>query len=249
MADTDQASDQPQAQEREDQSGLLHELKVGEMRMERAYRLDLHVGTRMMLRFGWGEEKHAIKVPGELVGYAHYEFIIVRVMPVPGLLPRVSQGGMVSVRFLNNDGAANIFQTEMLSYLSRPTLLLTLAYPQMTNTVQVRKHKRIASTLPVLVTKDKQEASGIISDISRGGCRLIMDMRGQDFVRQISVGDKLNILVPLKLRENLDSIYTTVKNIETDQFRLIMGLAFEPLPNNVFQQLSTFLSNTQILLS
>lgn len=227
---------------------LLQELTIGEMRMERTYRLNLRIGTRMLLRFGWGDEKNAMDVPAEIVGYSHYEFIILRLQPAPGLLPRINQGGRVSARFLS-DRAANLFQSEILGHLSRPALLVTLAYPNIMNTVQVRKHKRINSTLPVLVKKDGMEAAGIISDISRGGCRLVMDVRGQGLARVTAIGDKLELLVPLELRKNLENIYTTVRNIETEQYRMIMGLSFQPLSPEASRQLDAFLANSQILLA
>lgn len=219
-----------------------------EGKLERTYRLALSMGSRMMLRFGWGDAKSSLNLPAELVGYVHYEYLLVRVQPTPGLLPRVNQGEPVRVRFMSNGDAA-MFQTEILGHLNRPSIVLALAYPHTMNTVQVRKHKRISCALPVRVAKDGQKIAGIISDISRGGCRLLIDMRGQGGCRAINVGDSVSLVVPLDMEKGLENIQAMVKNIETEQFRMIMGLFFEPMHSGTMQLLETFLTNTEILLS
>lgn len=226
----------------------LNEARPGEMRLERTYRLDLRVGARAMLRFGWGDGKNALELPAELIGYSHYEFMLVRVQPVPGLLQRTGHGELVQMRFLS-DGEATIFQTEIISYLQRPGIILTLAYPQTMNIVQVRKHKRLACVLPVRAGKDGRKLSGIISDLSRGGCRMIADVRGQSAFRSLAVGDILELVVPLDIEKGLENIKAMVRNVETEQFRMILGLSFEPMSSQTLQLLDNFLSNTEILLS
>lgn len=218
-----------------------------QVRLERSYRLELHIGARMMLRFGWGNEKNSTEVSGELVGYTHYEFLLVRVQPSPGLLPRINQSECVSVRFLN-EGAASLFQTSILGHISRPSLILSLAYPNFMNTLQIRRHKRVSCALPVIIGHKEQKGSGIINDLSRGGCRLIMDMRGQSLTRDINVGDTIELNVPLDLAKGLEVLHAVVKNAEIEQYRLIMGLAFQPMHSQSEQLLEAFLANTEILL-
>lgn len=219
-------------------------------KLERTYRLSLNVGSRMMLRFGWGDG--ALELPGELVGYTHYEYLLAHIQPAPGLLARVGQGEPVHVRFMS-DGEACIFQTEVIGHLNRPSLILAMAYPHTMNTVQVRKHKRISCALPVRVVPvgsgEPQKIAGIISDISRGGCRLLIDMRGQSACRGIAVGGLVNLVVPLDVEKDLENIQATVKNVETEQHRMLIGLSFEPMPSRTGQLLESFLANTEILLS
>lgn len=231
----------------EEKSGYPDEMRPGEVRLERTYRLELRVGERMMLRFGWGDVKSSLETPAELVGYGHYEFMLVRVQPSPGLLPHLAQGERVHVRFLS-EGMAAIFQTEVLSHLTRPGIVISLAYPHVMNTVQVRKHKRLACALPVAAECDGASLPGIISDISRGGCRMILDIRGQSRAKSLALGDALRLRAPLALDKPLEPIEATVKNVETEQHRLIMGLAFGPMPAKTAQMLGTFLANTEILL-
>lgn len=229
-------------------STATQEARPGEVRLERTYRLDLRIGERMMLRLGWGDEKNSLEAQGELVGYGHYEFILVRLQPAPGLLPRICQGERVTVRFLS-EGAAAIFQTEVIGHLTRPSVIVALAYPTVMNTVQVRRFKRVTCALPVLVSKGGQQGNAIISDISRGGCRMIMDVRGQSIAKNLAVDDKMEIHVPLDLNKPLEVIPVCTKNIETEQHRAIMGLAFESMPNQTGQLLDVFLTNTEILLA
>lgn len=203
----------------------------------------------MMLRFGLDDDS-ALDFVGELIGYSYYEFMLVRVQPVPGLLPRIKQGERVHVRFLS-DGEAAIFQTSIISHLTRPVLLLALAYPQTMKTVQVRKHKRLCCALPVWVGKSEQRVRAIISDISRGGCRLALDMRGNSASRSLAPGAVLDMELPLSLslQHGLEKVQARVKSVETEQHRMILGLCFEPMPTRTAQLLETFLANTEVLIS
>lgn len=230
-----------------DDDALARPLETRQVRLERTYRLDLRVGARLMLRLGWGSEK-IMELPAELVGYSHYEFMLARVRPVPGLLNRLNQGELVQVRFLS-DGEAAIFQTEIIGHLIRPGVVLVLAYPHTMNTVQVRRHKRLDCALPVRAAKDGWKLSGIISDISRGGCRLVLDMRGQSPARSLAVGDALELVAPLDIEKGLENIQAKIRSIETEQYRMIMGLCFEPMPGRTAQLLEAFLNDTEILLS
>lgn len=222
--------------------------KPGQARIERAYRLDLQIGSPAMIRFGWGDEKNCMELQGEIVGYSHYEFLLIRVRPTPGILQRIHVGELLNVRFMN-DGGAVIFQTELLGHLSRPGIILALAYPNVMNTVQVRKYKRVSCALPIIATQNGQKISGIISDISRGGCRLVMDLRGQSAAKNLEVGENIDMHAPLDLSKGLELIRTTIKNIETEQFRLIIGLSFEPMSSQAEQTLEAFLFNTEVLLN
>lgn len=220
-------------------------------KLERTYRLTLNIGARMMLRFGWGDGKNILELPGNLVGYQHYDYLLVQTRPAPGLLARIGQGDPVRVGFLS-EGEASIFQTEVIGHLNRPSIILALAYPHTMNSVQVRKHKRVACALPVRVVPevgDEQKISGIISDLSRGGCRLIIDVRGQSACRSLNVNDTVSLVVPLNVETDMENIQAIIKNIETEQHRMIMGLSFQPMSIRKGQLLESFLANTEILLS
>lgn len=223
-------------------------LAGGQQRMERASRLDLAIGQRLLLRFGWGDEKVATEIPCELLGYSHYEYMIVRLQPVPGLLARLTPGALITARFLYDGGAAS-FQAEILTHITRPSLILFLSYPGSLNTVKIRQHKRLTCALPVSVDTSNGTAIGIISDISKGGCRMVMDIRGQSAARALQSGDQVVVQAMLSACGEPESINAIVKNVDQEQFRLVLGLAFSNLDADCAERLERFLSETLLLLS
>ncbi|MDL2285367.1 flagellar brake protein [Desulfovibrio sp. OttesenSCG-928-F07] len=225
----------------------LNTTPEGKMRVEHAHRLDLSVGGRMLLRFGFSGESTTREYTAELTGYSHYEFILVRMQPVPGLNSRLTPGSLVNVRFLHN-GAAATFQAEILSYVTKPAFLLFLSYPNTLSTVKVRKHQRLTCALPVTVRAGSDSVPGIISDISLGGCRLVMDMRGHPEARNLQVNDRITLSAQLTATGAPADIGATIKNIEHDQFRLRMGLSFADLPEQTSERLEQFLDSTQMLM-
>lgn len=197
---------------------------------ERTSRMDLAVGTKILVRFGFAGAGSS-EVVGELVGFSHYDFLILRFSPAPGLLAKITPGSLMTARFMH-EGSASLFQAEVISHSVKPNLLVFATYPSTVNTMQVRKSERIPVALPGLLYTEHGDGYGYIRDLSKGGCRMLIDVRGQNTMKQLEA----NMAVHLKLALSPDTIGeitpATIKSIQSERFRVELGIAFDLTAND-----------------
>lgn len=184
---------------------------------------------------------------GEFIGLVHYEYLILRVPSVPGLLNKLIPHTMMEIRFLL-DGAVNSFATELLSYAVKPTLMLFAAYPDRMTIQETRRHQRITCALPATLNTIYGDARGIISDLSMGGCKVTLDLSGQSALREMIVGDEVVLQTVL----NTDGIpaggTAIVRNIEVSGSKLHTGLSFSDAHKDFLTLLSNYLELSRLLI-
>ncbi|MDR2892906.1 MAG: flagellar brake protein [Deltaproteobacteria bacterium] len=190
-------------------------------------KIELEIGSKMLVRLGWGAEDASKEMTAELIGCLHYEYIVLRILPNPGLLSRLIPGTQARVRFLH-DGAASEFNVSVLSYIVRPSLLIFLSYPESMNSISVRQFQRLQSRLPAVLFSSEGAFGGTIGDVSMGGCQLVADIRGQAAARNIQSGSGGTLQVCLKATGNPSKVNCVLRNVEIEHFQLSVGLAFDP---------------------
>jgi hypothetical protein len=184
---------------------------------------------------------------GEFLGLSHYEFLILRVPSVPGLLTKLIPHTMLEVRFLL-DGAVNSFATELLSHTVKPALMLFTTYPDRLNIQETRRHQRITCALPAILNTSYGDARGIISDLSMGGCKLTLDLSGQSALREMIVGDEVVLQTVLNADGMPAGGSAIVRNIEVSGSKLHTGLSFSDAHKDFFTSLSNYLDLSRLLV-
>ncbi len=209
-------------------------------------RLSLNVGMRMAISLGTEKDSPENRLSADLVGVVHFEYLIVRLPWVPGLRTRLVSGISPTVRFVS-DGELCGFQSEIITHVAKPALLLFLQYPEVIEKLTLRQHKRVHCALPAQLHSRRGDAQGVIADLSRGGCRLAVNVRGQNGLRHTVSGDIL-VLRAILAAEGLPLAVTcTVRSVDTDANRMQLGLAFTEADDEFWSSLDLFLTYSELL--
>lgn len=208
-------------------------------------RLALEVGTRMAVTLG-SQQGPEGRIAADLVGMVHFEYLILRLPWVPGLRSRLVGGVSATVRFVS-EGELCGFQAPVMTHIAKPSLLLFLEYPEVVEKLALRQHKRVQCALPVQLHSRRGDAQGVIADLSRGGCRMAIDMRGQQGLRQTVVEDVMVLRVPLNPEGIPLAVTCTVRSIEIEINRMQLGLSFTEGDNDFWTALESFLTTAYLL--
>lgn len=209
-------------------------------------KLALEIGTRMAVTLDSTQQGPEGRIAADLVGMVHFEYIILRLPWVPGLRSRLVGGASVTVRFVSN-GELCGFQAPVITHIPKPSLLLFLEYPDVIEKLALRQHKRVQCALPVQLHSRRGDAHGVIADLSRGGCRMAVDVRGQQSLRQTVVEDVIVLRVPLNSEGMPLAVTCTVRSVSFDANRMQVGLAFTEADNEFWSTLEGFLTTAYLL--
>ncbi len=210
-------------------------------------RLGADLGTRMSLDVLTPEgTDEGRRVAAELIGLVHFEFLVLRLPWVPGLRTHLIPGNMVTVRFVAAGDLCG-FQAEVLSHTAKPALIAFLRYPEVVEKLALRQHRRVQCALPVQVHSRRGDASGLIADLSRGGCRLVLDVRGQAELRKMTAGDQLILRSSFGADGLPQSVTCTVRAVELETSRIVLGIAFTEADQTFWKTLGAFLESCELL--
>jgi c-di-GMP-binding flagellar brake protein YcgR len=109
----------------------------------------------------------------DLIGLAPGRYLIVAPSGATDPVSLLKDNQEVVVRYLHR-GEVLGFRTTVLKQLDNPYPLIFLAYPKTVERFNLRKDARITCNLPVAATVKDQKLSGVITDISLGGCRVVL---------------------------------------------------------------------------
>lgn len=212
---------------------------------ETGTRLTLGIGTRMALSIG-SQKGDEGRIAADLVGMVHFEYLILRLPWVPGLRSRLVGGATATVRFVSQ-GELCGFQAPIITHIPKPSLLVFIEYPQVVEKLALRQHKRVNCALPVQLHSRRGDAQGVIADLSQGGCRMVIDVRGQQGLRQSVADDVVVLRVPLNSDGMPLAVTCTVRSVELDANKLLLGLAFTEADKEFWSALELFLTTAYLL--
>ncbi len=209
--------------------------------------VDAPVGSRMLLRLGLPSDSADIgEVNAELAGLSHYEFLLLKLPPLPGLRTRLMPGTTLTIRFIHN-GEACVYRGELISHVSKPSLMIFASYPSTMDVLPLRDHRRTVCTLPVMATSRFGDFKGVVCDISMGGCQAVFDSKNNPAIRQIKADEPITLQMTLGPESSNMRVLCTVRSVNSEKFRLTMGLAFENPEDSFLTSLTSFLDSAQIL--
>jgi hypothetical protein len=209
-------------------------------------KIALELNTRVFVNLNPLSSEN-VSVQGEFLGAAHFEFLIIRLPSIPGLVKKLLPQMRIQVQY-HSGGAANKFTAEIITYSVRPTLLLFISYPDRMSVLETRKHQRIICALPVSLATPYGDAVAALRDLSIGGCRLSLEMTGQSTVRRLSIGDRIVLQTPLSAHEAPSRSIGIVRSLETAGSCLHIGLAFDESNKEFISALTAYLALVQTTL-
>ena len=211
----------------------------GESRRGPGFNLDISLAQPCLLSFEGDKERFKTSV----IGFEPYQFIIIRLPAVPGIQQKLALGRGITLR-LECDGTLWGFNTNILKAVMSPTPMLVVAYPYSAERLHLRKHHRTPCFLPARLANDFLDAAGLVTDISLGGCHMILDGAWTEKVLNIMTGDP----VTLSWRpddESLLQVDATVHKRTTGRTPLSLGLEFSSLVPESQEMLERFVSRLE----
>ncbi|MDR1685590.1 MAG: flagellar brake protein [Desulfovibrio sp.] len=185
-------------------------------------------------------------IQGEFLGTTHYEFLIIRLPSTPGLRSKLLPHMRVDISYVDG-GARNQFAAEIIGFTQKPAFLLFTSYPDRMSVMETRNHNRVACALPVSFVSPYGEGVGIISDLSRGGCRVVLEMTGQSGLRKLKAGDRLVLQTVFTWDKPAVKGVGIVRNVEISGARMTLGLAFGETMGEFVDALTRYLSLISVL--
>jgi len=234
-----QQQQQPQQQQQQPQQQPKQVQRVA------GTKLSMEIGTRMIVSINdlHGAEE---RIVSDFVGMVHFEYLVLRLPWLPGVKSRLVDGISATVRFVSH-GELCGFQSLILAHTAKPSLLLFLEYPATVEKLALRRDKRVQCVLPVQLHSRHGNASGVIIDLSRSGCRITVDTTNDsNALRQTVLEDNIVLRVPLNHDGILVSVTCTVRNVSSDTNRMQLGLSFTEADNDFWNALDNFLATVEV---
>lgn len=208
-------------------------------------KLGLALNTRVFVRLN-PLSRRSVPLQGEFLGISHYDFLIIRLPSIPGLVKKLLPHTRVEVRYLT-EGAVNTFTTEIITHSFKPTLLLYTTYPDRMSILETRKHQRVSCALPITLNTPHGDALGVVWDLSMGGCRIAIELKGQSNIRQLAANDTVVLQTVLSSDGQPARGLGLVRNVEIAGSRLSLGLSFDETNKSFVDALANYLDLVQVL--
>jgi c-di-GMP-binding flagellar brake protein YcgR len=214
-----------------------------ESRRGPGFHLDLALGQPCVLSFESDKERFR----SSIIGLEPYQFIIIRLPGVPGIQQKLAQGPGITLR-LECDGTLWGFNSRVLKTVLSPAPMLAVAYPYSAERLQLRRHRRATCFLPARISNDFLDVDGLVTDISLGGCHLVLDGAVTEKVLNIMSGDPVVLTLSTEGGQPL-SVDATVHRRRNGKSRQSMGLEFASPPPEAGSRIARFVARMEDALN
>ena len=201
-------------------------------------KLGLEFNTRVFIKLSTLSSN--VPLQGEFIGTSHYEFLILRLPSVPGLVKKLIPRALVEIRY-QFEGADSSFMSEIISYTAKPAMLLFVTYPDRMSIQESRRHERLVCSLPTRLATPYGEALGVMKDLSMGGCRIAMELTGQSNIRKIIDGDRVVLNSVFANASEPVRGLGLVRNVDATGSRINIGMSFDKGSKEFSQALAEYL--------
>jgi c-di-GMP-binding flagellar brake protein YcgR len=206
--------------------------------------LDLAPGERCIVEpEGLGKRFKSL-----FVGMERNQYLILRITreaQAMGTREYLHMSKPVTVRYLHR-GQVCGFSSRVLSAIYNPVPLLFLHYPAQIEVLDVRSEDRMEHFLPCRAIYGGQERHGVILNLSRGGCRLLVERGAQDEAL-LTKGSEVFCRAQLLDTEHEVYLHGEVRNAQTVQRNMVLGVQFTNQTQQLEQMLMRHLQSTRLL--
>ena len=148
----------------------------------------------------------------------------------------------VVIRYVLDEpyGEVVAFKVRVLKVIYSPLPMVITSFPSVLQKLGLRSQKRAVSGVPVEVVLDEQEnrqAEGLIVDISKNGCKLLIPFKT---VLQVIENDE-KITLCIELAERTLLLSANVKNVRIEKEFHAYGMQFEDHDNQLERLLERYM--------
>lgn len=205
--------------------------------------LPINVGTELLVEF----VNLNLRVKTTLVGFESGGYLIIRIssQDLVNCRSDIIRDCNLIVRYLYR-GSVYGFKTSILNMVSNPARLLFLSYPTRIEGYNVRSNPRYECILPAAIKMGETSAEMVIVDISRDGCRCVVKTSAvadpEELYKFIDVNKGVQVLLQLPGIEDRIDLSGDIRNLNKDSDRIVFGLMFDSLRQDVKARLEGFIS-------
>ena len=204
---------------------------------EKSQRLKIHfeLGTVLYIEQGRDGER----LQSTVVGVMPQSCLIVKLPAIVGIDNPLAKDRPIEVRYVD-DGEILGFETTVLGSISSPFPLTFLSFPRGLRKTSERRHARIDCYIPATLKYDVFSKSGVIFDISVGGCRLkLRDISDVD-ASELGVGREVILYFPLLGLQGVRECSGIVRNITLDSEGISIGVEFDTVEPELVDMIETY---------
>ena len=202
-------------------------------------KIDIELGSTVQIKFNPIGGKSQYTFPAAYIGVMHYKFLALHMSFVSGLQTHLLPGTLVEIQYQLN-GAVHSFRTEILAHTMKPVFIVFVSYPDRMSVMAMRAHRRLFCALPCSLQCEDGHGDGIITDISAGGCRVIVPISGNLSIKQIEKDTDVMLSTIFSTSEELVSATATVRSVDQEGAHISFGV--------VFKESDTFLASLKAFL-
>ncbi len=200
----------------------------------------MQIGTALKIQI----EGTKTRMISELIGMDEGEYLVIK-MPsvqfVGSLSNLLYKGNSIIIRYLHK-GTIFGFKSYISHFITNPAKLIFIEYPKRIESHDLRAHKRLDCYLPADVKIMDNTIGGTVTDISREGCRFVIEKAKVEGSLMLQVGNEIGISFQLPGAEKIITVTAIPKNLMKGNDNIDVGVEFSNMDIEVQEKLYDFLS-------
>jgi hypothetical protein len=179
------------------------------------------------------------RIKSYLVGLVRGGYLIVSTPETSGA-PALRRGiGRIITRYIFR-GEVLGFQSSVIATIEKPFRLTFLSYPDSVERMNLRKGKRIDCNLPSRLTFESKDITGIISDLSGGGCKFTARLNLHRAKINFAVDSPVNVAFSLPGSQAEFHIGGTIRNCGLSADRAELGIQFVKISREYREKIDAY---------
>ncbi len=216
-------------------NGKVVKIDTSQMKRFPGKDLDIASGTRVLLDFLWPGKKYW----AEFIGMKRGRYILLHPPVNAKTLENYKHDTQATLRYVHKDYHVCGFTTWVQKLIVKPVPLLFLSFPKQVEVLNMRRHDRTTSVVPVTVYHNEEECRGFIVNLSPGGCRIVLkDSNGGKPAPDVGT----EIFSSFRLLDGKKDIYALglVRSVEKNGDKVCLGVQFKDLAENLSGAIEEF---------
>jgi c-di-GMP-binding flagellar brake protein YcgR len=203
-------------------------------------RLNIELGSPINVQF----MPEDIRFPFLLIGMDIDNTLIVKPQPAPVLNRLITEGREVIVRYLSF-GRVFGFRSCIQAHIVRPFRMVFLSYPEKLETINLRRKERIYCYLPAYLMIDSESLTGMIVDLSEGGCRWVCTRETMSGQKHLSIEDAIQMNFPLPGECGVMQCTMIVRSITRENGQVRIGFSFSNLEPESLKKIQGYVTEAK----
>jgi len=210
--------------------------------MEKKEKLAIAMGSELNMQIDGMEEKFK----STLIGIEAPTYLMVRMQIPSKFRNQIDKGTTFLVRYIYM-GNLYGFRTKSLGSVERPYKITFLSYPDIVESLNIRKALRISCFIPATLDLSEKQFRGLVMEISKNGTRFRINT-DQEVNNEVKINDPVKISFPLLGFEGMHTFNGVIKSINNDTTGISFGINFEHVKPSLENMIEGYVKDVLDLL-